>query len=165
MNKSFSYVEVTFSEKAKEHFSNLVDKIVPQEQLYKSPVVEFIDGKVTDKLHLTLFYGLDANSSDNQELKDLLGSFEVQELRLGKPFFFSGFQNLYKVFCIEVLDQDLKLKTLSDQIKKLAPIENQRYVFKPHITLAYVQNEFVLPDQPLEFEEVLKVDGVRIASK
>lgn len=165
MYMRYFYVEVTFSEKAKEHFSNLVDKTVPQEQLYKSPVVEFIDGKVTDKLHLTLFYGLDANSSDNQELKDLLSSFEVKELKLGNPFFFSGFQNLYKVFCIEVLDQDLKLKTLSDQIKQFAPVENQRYVFKPHITLAYVENEFNLPEEPLEFEKVLKVEGVRTASK
>lgn len=165
MNKSFSYVEITFPEKAKKHFSKFVDETVPKELLYKSPVVDFIDGKVTDKLHLTLFYGLDASSSDNQELKDLLSSFEVKELKLGKPFFFSGFQNLYKVFCIEVLDQDLKLKTISDQIKQFATVENQRYVFKPHITLAYVQNEFVLPDKPLEFEEILKVDGVRIASK
>lgn len=165
MNKSFYFVEITFSEKSKEHFSKLVDNIVPTELLYKSPVVEYIDGKVTDKLHLTLFYGLDSSASDNQELKDLISSFDVTELRLGKPFFFSGFQNLYKVFCIEVLDSDLQLKKLSEQIKQFAPVENQRYVFKPHITLAYVQNEFTLPDQQLEFDEVLKVDGVRIASK
>lgn len=165
MNKSFSYVEITLPEESKEYFSDFVDKTVPKEMFYKSPVVEFIDGKVTDKLHLTLFYGLDPSASDNQELKDLLSTLDVKELKLGKPFFFSGFQNLYKVFCIEVLDQDLELKKLSDQIKQFAPVENQRYVFKPHITLAYVQNEFTLPDQPLEFEEVLKVDGIRIASK
>lgn len=147
MEKQFAYVEVIFYKNASRLFKKIVKDVVSKDQFYYSEVVSRIRGDVTDKIHFTLFYGLDETVLKNKELRELIKNIEIKELKLKKLVLFDGYQDLYKVLCVEIDDEDKSLLSLS---KKMLNFEHDKELgkrdFKPHITLAYVQPDYVLPE-------------------
>ncbi len=146
MEKKFAYVELIFYKKATKQFKNIVKDVVRKEQFYDSDQISRIRGDVTDKIHLTLFYGLDESVMNNKELHNLLKQIEVKKLDLSKLVLFEGYQGMYKVLCVEIDDEDKVLHNLS---KKMLDFDHDEELgkreFKAHITLAYVQPDYVLP--------------------
>ncbi len=148
MEKKFAYVELMFYKNATKQFKKIVRDVVSKEQFYYSDQISRISGDVTDKIHFTLFYGLNASVMNNEELKKLLKRIEVKKLDLGKLVLLEGYQGMYKVLCVEVNDED---KTLHNLSKKMLDFEHDEELgkreFKAHITLAYVQPNYELPKQ------------------
>ncbi len=164
MNKRHAYVEVIFDKEASDYFSGIVSEIVNKDELYYSPIVERIQGDVTDGLHSTLFFGLDESEFDNPELKKYLEGVTIDKIKLGKLMLFRGYQGLYRILNIEVLDEDNKLFEIFERLKlfKYNP-EVIHYEFKPHITLAYVKPSYTIPTNIPEINKELEPKEIRIS--
>ena len=158
-----AFVELQFNDENKKLIDVFVKSIVPEDMLYYSPEAEHIRGNMSKALHCTLYFGLHPSVVDNDELKEIIEKLKTRELELGALFYFNGYENLYKVLSIEVLDQDQELEILNSEIEEFAQM-NRRYkrkrVFQPHLTLAYVKNEYELPENipnkptKIEFERI-----------
>lgn len=154
--KSLAHIELSFSEDDELYFYNLVEEIVPTEFFYTSPVISRIDGNVAGSLHCTLFYGIDLDQVNNFEIDHLIEEFRITDISLGKMFLLNGFEHLYKILCIEVLDEDKVLRNFSN---KIASLTRYRYDFKPHLTLAYVKNDYVV-NNTVEYKRILRPKSV-----
>lgn len=158
MKPEVAYVELTLPQTTKEYLKSIVGQIVNPDQFYASPVIPHINGDVTAKAHLTFFFGLEPEQVNNQDLKDLLSSYENREIRLGEFMVMNGYQGLYKILSIQVLDEDRSLNAFVNKIRKFSNRPNS-YEFKPHITLAYVSADYSLPiTQPVLKESVTGED-------
>jgi 2'-5' RNA ligase len=164
-NPNKGFVEIRFSREIKEQFTKIVNDLIPAELLYNSPFVSHIKGNMGKTLHCTLFFGLDTRLLNDPELLEILSEFNVEQLELGDLFFLNGYQNLYRILCIEVLDKDNKLQNISDKIQNFARTNGKRYEFRPHLTLAYVTNDFHLPGELPEFPKTIAVAEVKASSE
>jgi 2'-5' RNA ligase len=164
MEKKFAYVELIFYENAKGYFKKVVKDVVTKDQLYYSDVVSRISGDVTDKIHFTLFYGLAESVLDNTKLKEFIKDTQIEELKLKQLVLFEGYQNLYKVLCVEVDDEDRMLKGVS---QKMLDFEHDEELgkreFKPHITIAYVQPDYELPTDYSIKEDTVSIKKIRLS--
>lgn len=161
-----AFVQATFNNKTKQIFSKLISEITDTADLYysDSPEAQHIQGDMTPKLHLTIYYGLPLESVDNTELLSLINHNKFNTIKLGNLFFIPGYQNLYKVLCIEVTDEDSRLYDLSKKISKFALEEKYLARFKPHLTLAYVQNDFVVPNTIPVYPDKIEVESLVIST-
>lgn len=160
MNKpELAYVELTLPEDVKEYLRKILNQVVKEDEFYYSPVMSHIKGDVTGKAHIKFFYGLDPSAVDNEDLKQLLkNADDVKELKLGEFMLINGYQGLYKILAVQVIDQDRKLTNLVNKIRKFSSRPNS-YEFKPHITLAYVGADYSLPiTQPVLKESITGED-------
>lgn len=158
-----AYVEILFSEKTKQFFSNLVSDIVPEKNLYHSPVMPHIKGDVTSLLHLTVFFGLDIKTVDNPKFIKLIEDTQFSQVQISKLILFNGYQNLYKILGVEIVDAEGKLLSLSKNLENFVEKEKRKNIeFKPHLTLAYVTNDFQLPDIRLE-SSTLECSSLRVS--
>ena len=161
MEKKYAYVECLLGNDVITELKDLVAKVVTDDNFYYSDVISRISGDVTAKAHLTLFYGLDESEMNNSELKDYIKNIEIAELQLNNFMLFDGYQNMYKVLCIEVDDSSQKLLAIS---RKLSQFKHEGdYEFKPHITLAYVKADYVLPAETNPAIEPIPVKQIRLS--
>lgn len=161
---NYAYVELLFEENTKDYFKGIVQNVVDQDQFYYSDVVKRISGDVTDKIHFTLFYGIEETEIDNPKLKQLVSQLQVKELLVKGLTLFSGYQDLYRVLCVEIADEDNYLESLSKQLLQFKHAgEFGQREFKPHITLAYIQPQFKLPANYVVKSNVIKVEEARLS--
>lgn len=146
VEKKFAYVELVFYKNVRKHFKKIVRDVVSKDQFYYSDVVSRIRGDVSDKVHFTLFYGLEETVLNNKDLARVIKKMQIKELKLKKLVLFEGYQGMYKVLCVEVDDDDKSLFSLSQKMLEFEHDEEHgKREFKPHITLAYVQPNYELP--------------------
>lgn len=160
-----AFVELKFNKETIELLDNFLKKIIPEDMLYYSPVVEHIRGNMSKTLHCTIFFGLNEDAVTNTELKDILNN-KVNEIYLGELSYINGYENLYKVLVVNVSDSDKELITLHNKIEDFALKENPDFntrEFKPHLTLAYVKNEYELPKDASLPLDVIEVMGTKIS--
>lgn len=157
--EGLSYVEITFNQDEVNSFKELVNSVCKPEDFYTSDTISRINGDVTSKLHLTLYYGLIDQQINEKEIKNHVSQIDITTVKLGKPFLKVGFKGLYKILMIEVLDEDNKLKEAHESLKQFAHVETSP-VFMPHITLAYVQPEYEIGDIT-EYPTELTVSRIR----
>lgn len=163
-NKAF--VELKFNEETIDSFDKFLKNIIPEEMLYSSPVAEHIRGNMSKTLHCTVFFGLSENTKNNIELKEIIKQNALNEIKLGELSYINGYENLYKVLVIEVLDKDGKLNKLFNSIEDFALKEDPDFrvrEFKPHLTLAYVQNNYKLPNDLPSLPNQIDVSEIKIS--
>lgn len=156
------YIEITLNKSSIDKLSQLVERIVPIEQYYKSPVVDYINGNVTNTAHLTLYYGIDTKHIESAELKEILSNHEIDCLEVKDIRLVSGYQNLYQILWLEIDDKENKLQNLSEKLRQFKSKESPDQEFKPHITLAYIENSFQLKDKIDKTNLYLEVAETRI---
>lgn len=156
----YGYVMVGLQEKDILTFMSLVRNICDQTDFYYSEVIDYIKGDVSARMHLTLFYGFIDEKIDKKKLKEHIKKINLKNLKLGKLFLTQGYQNQYKVLCLEVLDENNNLKKIHDSFKAF-PYEStvQHGTFKPHLTLAYLRPNFTLNQYP-SFPTKIKVKKI-----
>jgi 2'-5' RNA ligase len=89
------------------------------------------DGKETD-FHITVLYGI--HTSNSSIISDIVKKFGPIKIKLGKISLFKSNEN--DVVKIEVTSKDLcKLNKLINDSTEVT----NKYVYKPHLTLAYVK--------------------------
>lgn len=161
-----AFVELKFSEAVISIFDNFIKETIPENMLYYSPVAEHIRGNMSKTLHCTVLFGLTEDSRKNESLKNLIDRNKVEKIYLGKLSYIAGYENLYKVLVIEILDNDGKLNKLHKALESFALKEDPDFKvreFKPHLTLAYVQNEFELPSNLPELAEFIEVEKLEVS--
>lgn len=133
-----------------------IKSICKEEDFYYSDVIDYIKGDVSSQMHLTIFYGFIDSKIDKKKLKEHIKKINLKNLKLGKLFLMQGYQNQYKILCLEVLNENNKLKKIHDSFKALPhEITVQHDTFKPHLTLAYLKPNFTLnqfPPFPMKIE-------------
>lgn len=164
MEKRYGYVEFLLDKEEIDFFKSIVKNIVPKEQFYFSESVPRIAGDVSSKAHFTLFYGLETREINNPELKDLVLSVKVNEVKIKNLELWNGYQNLYRILCIEIDDSDKILFNFFQNLLKFShSSELAKREFKPHITLAYVQNSFQLPESYILPKQTIRIRETRLA--
>lgn len=156
-----AYVELTLSQSFKDYLNKITKEMVVDEEYYNSPVMPHIKGNVTDKAHLTFFFGLNPDMVNNQELLDLIKSTDLGELKLGDFMIIEGYQSLYRILAIQVIDEDKKLSNFVNKIRKFSNRPNS-YEFRPHITLAYVHKDFQIPAELPEVEPTFRGETLHV---
>lgn len=159
-----AFIELKFSMDTVKIFDNFLKEIIPENMLYYSLVAEH--GNMSKTLHCTIFFGLNENVKSNVELKTMLAENQIDAIHLGELSYINGYENLYKVLVINIQDRDGKLNSLHNKIENFALQEDPDFrdrEFKPHLTLAYVQNEYRLPDNLPELPEIIYVNETRIS--
>ncbi len=160
-----AFVELRFTQKTIDTFDKFLNSIISKEQFYYSPVVEHIRGNMSKTLHCTVFFGLNVDHRLDAKLIEVLSQNTVEDLELGKLSYIDGYENLYKVLIVEVLDSNGKLHELLSSIEEYVLNDDPNFKireFRPHLTLAYVANDFVLPDNLPELPRRIDVSKVRI---
>ncbi len=156
--QDIGYVALSFDDATKKKVSGWL-----QQHLHPSDVVTAtISGKkkggvVTQKLHLTLFYGLNERLVDAQTLSGIMGSATlqtVQAVRVGVfPVERFGCSALY----LEVADDTGTLRALHDRLSELPHFPEYQQEFHPHVTLAYVCQDIDVKAFPDDFPKSLAV--------
>lgn len=164
MIKNYGYVEFFLDKEEIEFFKNIVKSIVPKDQLYFSDRVARISGDVSLKAHFTLFYGIEENELNNPLLKDYVLTVQISEVKIKNLALWKGYQNFYSILCIEIDDSDKTLFNFFQNMLKFGhSFELALREFKPHITLAYVQNTFQLPKSYILPKQTVRLGEARIA--
>lgn len=163
MGSNKSFVEITFKDQDKEFLSKKINSIVPQDKFYYSDVAEHIRGNICHALHCTIFFGINSQTDNLSELDEFIESQDLGAIQIGGLFFINGYQDLYKVLCLEVKDEDNKLKNIHDAIGKQIKRPDPRE-FKPHLTLAYLTNDVIISQKDLVFPDFLNIDKIQITT-
>jgi 2'-5' RNA ligase len=161
--KDYGYIEITFPPREITKFVDLTKKICLDRDYYYSPVIDYIQGNVSKKLHLTLFYGIISSEIDEASLIKYVRGIKLKRLKLGKLFLLPGYKNLYQVLCVEVLDSQKTLERISQSFKKFKYEESvQHNRFEPHLTLAYLEPKYKLRHQRLkDLPKEIKVKEIK----
>ncbi len=142
-NNGYGYFQVSFNPVDKEQICNLVGGLFDEEYYYKSKTIDYINGNVTNDLHMTLFYGVKTEDVDLDLINDSLESINLNKIHLGDIGFFTTDEAPYIVAYIKVLDHDKRLANLADTLKMFShEISVQYDTYFPHITLAYLTREY-----------------------
>lgn len=140
-NRKTGYVALTFTEDAKQ-------KIVEwSKQFDKSFFSAVVDGKteggnVTDKLHLTLFYGFDEAQLDKSGFVKYLDALDIKSLSIEGIGTFPVPQYGAKVLFLRVKDDGV-LNDIHEKLKTYPHFdEYQKHGFTLHITIGFVRDTF-----------------------
>lgn len=159
--QDIGYVALSFDDATKEKVS-----VWLQQHLHSSDVVTAtIGGKekggvVTQKLHLTLFYGLNERLVNTETLSSIMNGATlqtVQSIHLGVfPVEQFGCSALY----LEVADDTGMLHALHGRLSELPHLPGYQQEFHPHVTLAYVRQDIDLETFPNDFPKSLTIAEV-----
>lgn len=134
------YVQIEVAPDSRSRLQTVVSELIPDELLYKSPEISYINGNVADKAHLTICYGI-----ENSDLAEKFhrtgtkikghGTSTIVEVN-----FKAGCQDLYySIFITPMVSDDVH--KLNNWIKKNNTIAPTSRNFEPHITLCYIENK------------------------
>jgi len=158
--KNLGYVEAKIDEFSIKTFHRLILKICHKNDFYKSDVIDYINGDVTNKLHLTLFYGCNVTGVKLKQLKNYVRNIKLSKLNLGRLFLIPGYKNLYQVLCVEVIDGNNELKNTSNNISNFGYDSSVVHdKFTPHLTLAYVNSNYKVPSD-IQSPKSVKVKAI-----
>ncbi len=142
--ENLGYIEAVIKTEDAAKFTQLVNEVCRAEDFYLSEIIPRINGDVTSKLHLTFLYGIVDEKIDRAEVDAKLAALDIKTLKLGKLFLKNGYKGEYQILMVEVIDEDGKLATTAKSFNSFDQNPFNRYEFRPHITLAYVQPTFLL---------------------
>ncbi len=160
--REYGYVSATFSNENAKYFEELTSSLCKVEDLYYSNNVDYVHGDVSKDLHMTVFYGLLGEKVDKNEIQSYINQVGSITLSIGGVSLRTEHKKLCQILWIDVLDTDDKLFKFSEGFKKFPYEESEQLGFVPHLTLAYVKNNFVLKNslQSVSYPRQLNIDKI-----
>lgn len=147
-----SYIALELSSEYKRKLEDFLKTILSEEDYYYSDVVPSISGDVTDKVCITMHYGLTKDAIKDKCVKNILNNFKPFGVKIEKLEIVNGYQNLYKILRLKVVLSE-ELKNLNEEISRCKSALTSEYVFDPHITMAYLKSSF---QNLLDFDEEMQ---------
>ncbi len=143
MKENTGYIAVEFDDTQKQKIIRWSSQI-PERDIARA-VIEGKDegGNVTGKLHLTLFYGLDEDSLNQDELNDFIARLDISSVDVIDVGIFPVEEFDCNALYLEVSDESGELKSAHERLEAFPYFPKyQKPDFRPHITLAYVGKDF-----------------------
>jgi len=142
-NKEIGYVEVVLTEKSKQKVVDF-SRIIKDEDLFTAKINGKIEGgNLTEKSHLTLFFGLNDKLVNKEKLLEYINSIKLESIMIEAIDMFPVKEYNCKILYLRVKDDNFLIKNISNNFKNFPYfIESQPAEFIPHITIAYVKNNF-----------------------
>lgn len=162
------YISFKFSDTVRSTVSDELAKYVSEVDLYYSSEISHIQGSVVSNLHMTCFYGLTEITQELElyvaELNSELINSPYGYLELGDVSLEAGYQDMYNILYVDVLDKSKSLLNLSTSFLEFQhDTESVHSTFWPHITLAYLKNDFENSNiAKLQLPKQLKVESISI---
>lgn len=165
-NKGYTYIN--FKDDSKEAVK-FWSKSIPEKYFaYLNVNDKIIGGNVTDKLHLTLFFGLNDIKINKTDLDNTLNAIKISEIKVSGLKVFNAFygNNKYKILTLEVEDSDNILKISNEKFLDFEYIEDENtFNYKPHITIGYMSQDFDINSIYYNGPNILKVDSIKYKIK
>lgn len=161
MKENIGYIAVEFTDASKQEVIRWSSQI--SECDIARAVIEGKEegGNVTDKLHLTLFYGLDEDSLNQDELDDFIMRLNISSVDVIGIAMFPVEEFGCNALYLEVSDESGELKSAHENLEEFPHFSKyQKFDFKPHITLAYVVKGFDLGSLSNDFPRNLSVKAI-----
>ncbi|MHB1769709.1 MAG: 2'-5' RNA ligase family protein [Minisyncoccota bacterium] len=161
MEENIGYIAIEFDDTSKKKVVEWASQIN-----VRNIVRAIVNGKeecgnVTDKLHLTLFYGLDENALDQDDLNDFITGQNISSVNVVGVSMFPIKEYDCSALYLKVADESGELKSARERLEKFPHLSKyQKFDFKPHITLAYVAKDFDISSLSDDFPRNLSVGAV-----
>jgi len=142
LTKKIGYISIEFNQLSKGKIQDVAKKIPKEDFIFATSDGKLKGGDVTDKLHLTLYYGIDANAVDKKELDKLISAFDIKSLKINEISAFELKNFNCKILHLSIDDTDKQLAAAHNQFNELAHFKDVQQNFISHVTLAYVKDSF-----------------------
>jgi len=159
--RDYGYVATAFSGKSIEPFQQLTKRLCGEKDFYASDTVGYVNGDVSSGLHMTLFYGLIDENIDKDKFNDYIKGIQLPTLELGKLVLRQEYNKFCQILWVQVLDQHHVLERISEGFKQFEYEKSVQLGFVPHLTLAYVKNEYTLEDIIPEYPHEIEVEELK----
>lgn len=161
MNENIGYVAIEFDDYHQQQVINWSRQIKTDDLVTANINGKIKGGNVTEKLHLTLFYGLDEDRMDQVALTNLIKQLNILSVDVVDIGMFPAKEFDCSVLHFCVADGSGELQLAFEQFKELPHFDNhQNLNFRPHITIAYVTKNFNSTILSNEYPKKLKVKQV-----
>jgi 2'-5' RNA ligase len=159
--KKIGYIEVILLEKSKQEIVNF-SRTIRDEDLFTAKINGKIEGgNLTEKSHLTLFFGLNDKLVDKEKLLQYISSLKIESIMIEAIDMFPVNGYDCKILYLKVWDDNSLIKNINDNFKEFPYFtESQPAEFIPHITIAYVKNNFEITKLSNNFPKILYVERI-----
>lgn len=160
--KKIGYVSIEFVDDDKEDILTL-SKQIPKNKIVSATINSKEEGGiVANKLHLTLFYGLDYLKINKKKLILFIKSIRIEALHVVDFDSFGIREFNCKVLFLVVNDYNKELEKLHNEIRLHYPHFKNTNSFKPHIAVAYVSSDFEPKGLQFSFPKSLRVKNIKL---
>ncbi len=166
MEEKIGYVAIEFEEASKQAVADWVSQISESDLVTATINGKIEGGNVTNRLHLTLLYGLDENALVQDELSDFIIALPKPIVRVIGIGTFPQEVFACKTLYLEVSDDSGELQATHERLKNFPYFSKyQKHEYKPHITIAYVATRFDTNSLTNDFPGSLSVKAITHFSK
>ncbi len=165
-NQKIGYVDVVFSEEIKQEISRWV-KSLKKEDFYTTMIDGQVEGgDVSEKLHLTLFYGFDESLVEKDKIIEHINSIKLESVEVDKVGFFPLDKYNCKILFLKIKDNNNLLKKIHNDLGLFPNVlKYQESEYVPHITIAYVKKDFNMDAISYNGPKILDVKSILYHSK
>lgn len=163
-HKKIGYIAIQFTAETNQEVAELARNLTSEDLVTATIDGKTEGGNVTDKLHFTLFYGLNDEMLDKDELSGFLDKIKLKEIEINGFGLFPIKEYDCNALYLKVKDVDNELKKIHEKFEKFPHFsEYQKFEYTPHITIAYVKKDFNLEAFTQNLPEILCIDKVYYA--
>lgn len=161
MNQHTGYAAVEFDEASQKHVMDWSMQLKSSDLVTANINGKIKGGNVTEKLHLTIFYGFDEDNLDQSNLVALITKLDIPTVNIVGIGMFPAKEFDCNVLYFSVSDESGKLQSAFERLKGFPHFANHQNInFKPHITIAYVTKDFNPNLLSNEYPRQLKVKQI-----
>ena len=158
--KKVGLVKLNFFESEKIKIESHIRGLINEEDFaYQENGEKYKGGIVIDRMHVTLFYGLDGEKFNKNNLNNIKIP-DFVEVNKFKMFYFKDCD--CNALVLIVNDEKKELQKIHDKLSILDILEDEIHDFNfvPHITIAYVDKNFKINNDKFFINKRLKVKNI-----
>jgi len=156
------YVAAYLTEESKVNLHEWAEKNIPDDVLFYANMDGKIEGgNVTNKAHITLFFGFNNDLVDKDTLNQYLNTLNIKEVKPSRINVFSTPYSECNILIIEIHDEDKTLLSIHNILKRFPHFEEDlESKFISHITVAFIKADFDFSN--LQLSNLPKIEIGRI---